>query len=40
MVKTKPQKQAGVPKPEMNFDDIMRRVSQLKPASKPAKRKK
>ncbi|HUZ07953.1 MAG TPA: hypothetical protein VMV89_10755 [Candidatus Paceibacterota bacterium] len=42
MLKTKPQKQANGLYMNMGFDDIMRRVSQIKPSKpkKNAKRKK
>jgi hypothetical protein len=42
MVKTKPQKPANGLYMDMGFDDIMRRVSQIKPSKpkKSAKRKK
>ncbi len=39
-VKTKPQKQTGGLKVDMDFDEAMRRVSKIKPAKKTAKRKK
>jgi hypothetical protein len=39
-MKSKPQKQAGALKLDMDFDEAMRRVAKIKPAKKTAKRKK
>jgi hypothetical protein len=39
-VKTKPQKQTGGLKLDMDFDEAMRRALRVKPEKKTAKRKK
>jgi hypothetical protein len=39
-LKSKPQKQTGGLKLDMDFDEAMRRVSKIKPAKKTAKRRK
>jgi hypothetical protein len=39
-VKTKPQKEPRGLKLDMDFDEAMRRALRVKPAKKPAKRKK
>ena len=40
MLKTKPQKQTGGLKVDMEFDDFMRRLVRVKPSKKSARRKK
>jgi hypothetical protein len=40
MLKTKPQKQTGGLKLDMDFDEAMRRALRVKPLKKSAKRKK
>jgi hypothetical protein len=40
MLKTKPQKQTGGLKLDMDFDEAMRRILRVKPPKKSSKRKK
>jgi hypothetical protein len=40
MLKTKPQKQTGGLKLDMDFDEAMRRILRVKPPKKSGKRKK